>query len=311
MRVVLEGSLRHFPAGELLSLLAQNKHTGTLEAKQGDARAQLAFREGRVAWGEATGAADLGAVVALLIGWNEGEFWFLDDVAMPDGVTPLAVDIVPLVDAARQRAADEQRLLKLYPDEQMAFRVSNRPQGDVSLKAEEFQVLFQIGTGSTLAQLRVDSKRPPVELYTIVARLQAAKLIEPVSDPESTAKITKSKPVTAAKQQAPIGTLTADDGTMHPLLDEVTTIGRTPANAIALSDGSVSSNHARVLRTSDGFLIEDVGSRNGTFVNSEKVMGKRALLDGDVLRFGKVLLTFNVAVETKRQSTTQPEMKTS
>src|SRR5207244_11870963 len=98
---------------------------------------------------------------------------------------------------------------------------------------------FQIGTGNTLAQLRIDSKRPAVELYAIVARLQAAKLIEPMEDAESTAKTTRSKPVTAAKRRAPIGTLTADDGTMHPLIDETTTIGRTPSNGIALSDGSV------------------------------------------------------------------------
>ena len=308
--MILEGSLRHFTASELLSLLAANKHTGTLDAKQGEARARLAFRDGRVAWAEATGAADLAAVVSLLIGWDEGEFWFLDDVAMPEGVTPLAVDILPIIEAAEARAAEEQRLLKLYPDEEMAFRVANRPQGDVSLKAEEFQVLFQIGTGRTLKQLRIDSKRPAVELYTIVARLQSAKLIEPVDDPDSTAKSTKNKPVTAAKQNVPIGTLTADDGTMHPLLEDITTIGRTPSNAISLTDGSVSSNHARVVRTQNGFAIEDVGSRNGTFVNSEKVTTKRALLDGDVVRFGKVLLTFNVAVETKRQGTTAPELKT-
>ena len=66
-----------------------------------------------------------------------------------------------------------------------------------------------------------------------------------------------------------------------------------------------------MLRTESGFVIEDVGSRNGTFVNSERVTGKRALLDGDVLRLGKVLLTFNVAVETKKQSTTTPELKSS
>jgi hypothetical protein len=311
LRVILEGSLRHFTAGELLSLLGGNKHTGTLDAKHGEARARLAFRDGRVAWGEGTGAADLSAIISMLIGWDDGEFWFLDDVAMPEGVTPLAVDITPLVDAAKARMAEEERLLKLYPDEQIAFRVSNRPQGDVSLKAEEFQVLFQIGSGRTLAQLRIDSKRPAVELYTIVARLQSAKLIEAVDDADSTAKTTRSKPVTAAKSTAPIGTLTADDGTMHPLLEESTTIGRTPSNAIALSDGSVSSNHARVLRTADGFVIEDVGSRNGTFINSEKVTGKRALADGDVVRLGKVLMTFNVAVETKRQDTTQPEMKSS
>jgi hypothetical protein len=310
LRVILEGSLRHFTASELLSLIAANKHTGTLDAKQGEARVRLAFRDGRVAWAEGTGAEDLSQIVSMIVGWREGEFWFLDDVAVPDGMTPMAVDIAPMVAAADARAAEEERLVKLYPDEQIAFRVTNRPQGDVSLKAEEFQVLFQIGTGRTLAQLRIDSKRPAVELYAIVARLQSAKLVEPVDDADSTARTTRSKPVTAADRRAPIGTLTADDGTMHPLLEEATTIGRTPSNVIVLTDGSVSSSHARVMRTPEGFAIEDVGSRNGTFVNSEKVAGKRALADGDVVRFGKVVLTFNVAIETKKQDTTQPQLKT-
>ena len=47
----------------------------------------------------------------------------------------------------------------------------------------------------------------------------------------------------------------------------------------------------------------------GTFVNSEKVAGTRVLVDGDTVRFGKVLLTFNMAVETRRKDTTQPELK--
>ncbi len=307
--MILEGSLRHFTASELLSLLGQNKHTGTLDAKSGEKRARLAFRDGRVAWAEGSGAADLGEIVALLVSWGEGEFWFLDDVAMPEGVTPLAIDVAPLVAAAEARAAEERRLLTLFPDEQIAFRVINQPQGEISLRPEEFNVLFQIGTGRSLAQLRIDSNRPAVELYGIVARLQAAKLIEVVADPDSTQRTSKVAAFTApppGAKPAPIGTLTTDTGTMHPLLEEVTTIGRTPKNTIALEDGSVSSNHARVLRGDDGFVIEDVGSRNGTFVNSEKIDGKRPLADGDIVRLGKVLMTFNMAVETKRKDTTQP-----
>src|SRR5205809_545944 len=96
---------------------------------------------------------------------------------------------------------------------------------------------------------------------------------------------------------------------MHPLLEEITTIGRTATNVIALPDGSVSSTHARVARTAEGFVIEDMGSRNGTFVNSEKISAKRLLADGDIVRLGKVLLTFNVAVETIRRDTTKPQLK--
>ena len=314
LRVILEGTLRHFTASELLSLFAQRRHTGTLDVKQGEARARLAFRDGRVAWAEATGADSLPDIVALLVGWREGDFWFLDDAAVPDGATPLAADVLPLVEAAEARAAEEQRLIGLYPNEQIVFRVNSKPQGDVSLRPEEFPVLFAIGGGKSLAQLRAELNRPAVELYAIVARLHGAKLIEAVGGGGESGDTRKIPALTVAPRPAapaPIGTLTADDGTMHPLLEDVTTIGRTPANAIALADGSVSSNHARVIRTADGFVLEDVGSRNGTYVNSEKVAGRRALADGDIVRFGKMLLTFNVAVETKRQDTTQPEMKRS
>ncbi len=301
--------MRHFTASELLSLFAQHRHTGTLDAKQGEARARLAFRDGRVAWAEATGADSLPDIVALLVGWREGDFWFLDDAAIPEGVTPLAVDVMPLVEAADAKAAEARRLLDLYPNDQVVFRVNSKPQGDVSLRPEEFPVLFAIGAGKSLAQLRAELGRPAVELYSIVARLHGANLIEMAGDlAGDTKKIAAiTVPPPAAKKAAPIGTLTADDGTMHPLLEDITTIGRTPANAIVIPDGSVSSSHARVVRTGDGFVLEDVGSRNGTYVNSEKVAGKRALADGDIVRFGKVLLTFNVAVETKRQDTTQPD----
>src|SRR5438445_773573 len=105
-----------------------------------------------------------------------------------------------------------------------------------------------------------------------------------------------------------LATLSADDGTMHPLLDDEATIGRTPANSIALRDGSVSAHHARVVRTSEGFLIEDVGSRNGTYINSEKVAEKRLLVDGDLIRLGKIIMTFNIAAEAKRQQSTERDL---
>ena len=105
-----------------------------------------------------------------------------------------------------------------------------------------------------------------------------------------------------------VATLTADDGTLHPLLDDEATIGRTPANSIALRDASVSAHPARVVRTPEGFLIEDVGSRNGTYINSEKLTEKRLLADGDLVRVGKIILTFNLAADVKRHQSTERDM---
>jgi pSer/pThr/pTyr-binding forkhead associated (FHA) protein len=113
------------------------------------------------------------------------------------------------------------------------------------------------------------------------------------------------------KKRTLVGSLTPDHApdNVFPLLDAEQTIGRAPTNQISIADGSVSSVHARILRTAEGFVLEDLQSRNGTFVNGEKVDGKRPLADGDLIRLGKIIMTFNVAREGKAGDTTQPEVR--
>jgi hypothetical protein len=317
MRVILQGSLEHFAAKELLLFLAKVQE-GTLDAEMGGARLRIGLRDGHIVAAEGNG--DAAGVVAELLGCADGTFTFLDEVVLPEGASPLALDVATVIAEAEERIS----IAGFYPNENITFRVINRPPGEISLTAEEFQVLFQIGTGKSLAQLRVEGRRTAVELYPTVKRLQVTGLIEVVSDSGATARGTTPTPPLpppappapvpappqTMEQQEPvlIGTLTADDGTMHPLLEETSTIGRTPTNSIALRDGSVSANHARIERTTEGFVIEDVGSRNGTYVNSEKLSGKRLLADGDLLRLGKIILTFNLAADLKRKQSTEREM---
>jgi pSer/pThr/pTyr-binding forkhead associated (FHA) protein len=103
----------------------------------------------------------------------------------------------------------------------------------------------------------------------------------------------------AAPKEVLMGVLTPEGGGPHPIVEDVTTIGRDNSNDVGIPDGSVSTKHARILRGSDGFEIEDLQSRNGTFVNGEKVNGKKALKDGDLLRLGKIILTFNLPKEAE------------
>ena len=340
MRVVLQGSLQYFAATDLLAFLGAR--SGTFDAESGGQRLRLALREGHVVWSEGNG--DAAGVVAKLLGWNDGTFNFLDEVALPEGVSPLALEIAALIAEAETRNAEARRATSLYPDENLRFRVVNRPPGEINITAEEFQILFQIGTGKSLVQLRVESGRAAVDLYPIIKRLQVTGLIEVVPDADATARELKPVPAPApSPEPAPqplslsepppppplappvesagptrsgtnsgeaalVATLTADDGTMHPLLEETSTIGRTPANNIALRDVSVSAHHARVVRSAEGFTIEDVGSRNGTFINSEKLSEKRLLADGDLVRLGKIILTFNLAADVQRKQSTEREM---
>jgi hypothetical protein len=324
MRVVLQGSLQHFAAKELLTFLGSS-HNGTFDAESGGQRLRLAIRDGRIVAAE--GEGDAAGVVAKLIGWSDGTFTFLDDVALAEGVAPLALEIAAVVAEAEERNAEARRVSELFPDDSVRFRVVNRPPGEINITAEEFQILFQIGTGKSLAQLRADGGRTAADLYPIIKRLQMTGLIEPMIDADATTREPKSTLAPPPQPELPepepepapppppptaepelVATLTADDGTMHPLLEETSTVGRTPANTIALRDVSVSAKHAQVIRTADGFVIEDVGSRNGTFVNSEKLTEKRLLADGDLVRLGKIILTFNLATDVQRKQSTEREM---
>jgi pSer/pThr/pTyr-binding forkhead associated (FHA) protein len=71
------------------------------------------------------------------------------------------------------------------------------------------------------------------------------------------------------------------------------TIGRAEDNLIVISgDDYASSHHARVESGLDGTWVIDLGSTNGTYVNGERVSGRRRLHEGDVLQVGDTELAF-------------------
>jgi len=72
------------------------------------------------------------------------------------------------------------------------------------------------------------------------------------------------------------------------------TLGRSDAADVSLPwDSEVSHVHAELLRVGDAWTVTDDGlSRNGTFVNGDRVTGRRRLRDGDVLRLGGTEILF-------------------
>jgi hypothetical protein len=72
---------------------------------------------------------------------------------------------------------------------------------------------------------------------------------------------------------------------------DLLTVGRNPASQLFLDDVTVSRHHARVLRDAAGFLIEDLNSLNGTYVNRRRVE-RHHLSDGDEVQIGKFKLSF-------------------
>lgn len=66
-------------------------------------------------------------------------------------------------------------------------------------------------------------------------------------------------------------------------------LGRHPLSDVrfdAERDLDVSSRHAAIVRKAEGFVVQDLGSRNGTFVNGKRITGDTPLQDGDVIGFG-------------------------
>jgi pSer/pThr/pTyr-binding forkhead associated (FHA) protein len=80
-------------------------------------------------------------------------------------------------------------------------------------------------------------------------------------------------------------------GSRFVLDQPVITVGRQQDNDLVLDDVTVSRRHAEFHRRDQGFLVRDVGSLNGTYVNHEPV-AEASLVSGDEVQIGKFLLLY-------------------
>jgi predicted component of type VI protein secretion system len=75
---------------------------------------------------------------------------------------------------------------------------------------------------------------------------------------------------------------------------DVTVLGRDVSNDIVIGDSEISRQHARISRTPGGYVLEDLGSTNGTYVNGERLVAARVLNPGDTVGLGEnVTLMFS------------------
>jgi pSer/pThr/pTyr-binding forkhead associated (FHA) protein len=84
-----------------------------------------------------------------------------------------------------------------------------------------------------------------------------------------------------------------DAGSTYRLDQPATAIGRHPDSEIFLDDITVSRRHVVVDKKDDGFVLRDVGSLNGTYVNRKRVDEAR-LEHGDEVQIGRYRLSFVV-----------------
>lgn len=101
----------------------------------------------------------------------------------------------------------------------------------------------------------------------------------------------------AAAQSSPYGRLIIMNSGQSGLpvgkafpLNPTTTIGRSADSDITLNDNFMSARHAQLVLQGDEWVLEDLHSTNGTFVNGFEVRDATSVNDGDMIRVGRVEL---------------------
>lgn len=76
-------------------------------------------------------------------------------------------------------------------------------------------------------------------------------------------------------------------GKVYPLEKPELFIGRDLSNDVVINDPEISRRHARLFLQGNGYVLEDLGSTNGSFVNGQRLMGPNLLRPGDTITFGE------------------------
>ena len=135
--------------------------------------------------------------------------------------------------------------------------------------------------------MRAGAERPGESTSTISlggTDLADGDYEEPLAEPAATEALPPGTALLLVKRGP-------NAGSRFLLDSELTTVGRHPGSDIFLDDVTVSRRHAEFYRHGTGFVVRDVGSLNGTYVNRERIE-ETSLNDGDEVQVGKFRLTF-------------------
>jgi hypothetical protein len=254
--------------------------------------------------------------------WTGGKFEFATDTGLPDHAVTISIDLGNLIMEGARRIEEWEQCVRLLPDKSMIFRVVATPRDEkITLTADEWKILFLINGQRTIEELVHDADEDAFQVYRVLYGLYANKLIESVSAARQIddATVRQSSPVFGAETtlsgdrdddtsllvsseahlsyadvvRPVVGQFRAPDGTIIPLVEPEYLIGRHRENTIQLGDPGVSGFHARVYRGAEGYVLEDLKSRNGTWVNGERVW-QMTLTSGDRVHVGTTDLLYEV-----------------
>jgi predicted component of type VI protein secretion system len=99
-------------------------------------------------------------------------------------------------------------------------------------------------------------------------------------------------------------------GKIYPLEKSEIFVGRDLSNDIVINDPEISRRHARLFMQGNSYVLEDLGSTNGTFVNGQRLMGPSILRPGDSITFGeRMSLVFESADYDQDATVVSPALR--
>jgi hypothetical protein len=248
--------------------------------------------------------------------WSGGTFAFKEDLDLPGYAVTISVDLGNLIMEGARRIEEWEQCIRLLPDKSVVFHVVARPSEEkITLTADEWRILFLINGQRTLEELVHAAEEDAFHIYRVVYGLLSNKLIEPAirtttmhgdetmrqadaphfgsestihdqEDDDTSLLISQDAKLSYEDVVKPVvAQLRSNDDTTIPIVEAEYLVGRHSDNGIRLSDPGISSFHARIFRGPEGYVIEDLKSRNGVWLNGSRVY-HAVLKNGDKLKLG-------------------------
>ncbi len=200
-----------------------------------------------------------------------------------------------LVEPTLDRISRDGTVLQLRPRAMDVLAALTAAAGALASKRDLIDAVWQTEFVSdhaltqVIAELRAalgDDARNPVYIENIPRK--GYRLV---------AAVTPFEAVVSPVRQATFPLRLQGDGTEYPLAQGSNVIGRTADAAVPIDRTEVSRCHARILVQGTTATVEDLGSKNGTFLNGQRLQQPSVLNDGDEIWIGRSIARFRYLVE--------------
>lgn len=210
-----------------------------------------------------------------------------------NGRSPLPVrEAIGEQHARYERSSEDDRSTTLWPRchgdllrrgvQTLGWKRAERPQHDSAINTAVRKIRQALG----------DDAEKPRFVETVVGK--GYRFVASIAGPVSPAPRNGIESVSAPRRRA-FPSYSVTRGADEFILETgATVLGRDPAVGVYVEHPSVSWHHARIVITAEGAVVEDLKSRNGTFLDGRSIDVPTRIRNGAVIGLGPITLTFRV-----------------